>query len=87
MVETTPEQLRETVADRLRRSLRHAGMTQDDMAQYLEVHRNSVNAWVAGRTAIMPALLRLWAQRTNVPLEWLKTGQWPANTESSPPNA
>lgn len=62
------------LADRLTKSLRVAKMSVQEMADYLDVHRNSVGAWMNGRTPPTTQTLRLWAMRTGVPFEWLKTG-------------
>jgi transcriptional regulator with XRE-family HTH domain len=72
-----PDGLQQTLGDRLSKSLKYAGMSHQDMAEYLEVHRNSVGAWCTDRNRIMPAILRLWAQRVGLPLEWLREGTWP----------
>lgn len=62
------------LADRMRKSLRVAGMEVQDMAEYLEVSRGTVGNWINGRNRPSPAILRLWAMRTGAPLEWLKHG-------------
>lgn len=72
-----PDELAETVADRLKRSLRYAGLHNYDMAEYMSVHRNTVTFWLSGRTRMLPVIMRVWAERTGVPLSWLKTGEWP----------
>lgn len=38
------------LADRLRKSLRVAEISVHEMADYLEVSRNTVSAWMNGRT-------------------------------------
>lgn len=75
-----PDELAETVADRLKRSLRYAGLHNYDMADHLEVHRNTVTFWLSGRSKMLPVIMRVWADRTGVPLSWLKTGEWPSDT-------
>ena len=62
------------LADRLRKSLREAGMGAQDMADYLEVSRNTVSAWMNGRTPPSTQSIRLWALRTGVPFAWLREG-------------
>lgn len=62
------------LADRLTKSLRVAGMSAQEMADYLEVHRNSVSAWINGRVKPSGQTIRLWALRTGVPHKWLKEG-------------
>lgn len=62
------------LADRLGKSLRVSGLSVQDMADYLEVHRNSVSAWINGRTPPTGQTVRLWAMRTGVPYRWLRDG-------------
>jgi transcriptional regulator with XRE-family HTH domain len=62
------------LGDRLRVSLRHAGITAGDMAEYLGVGRNTVSTWMNGHITPRKQSLRLWAMRTGVSLEWLETG-------------
>jgi hypothetical protein len=73
-----PDGLEQTLGDRLSKSLKYAGMSHQEMAEFLEVHRNSVGAWCTDRNRIMPAILRLWSQQVGLPLEWLRDGTWPA---------
>lgn len=73
----TPEGLAETVADRLKRSLRYANLQSAEMAIRLEVHRNTIGGYVTGKITMRPLMMRLWAQETGVPLSWFKTGEWP----------
>jgi transcriptional regulator with XRE-family HTH domain len=65
------------LADRLGKSLREAKMSVQQMADYLEVHRNTVSAWTNGRTPPGPQTIRLWAMRTGVPYRWLRDGKTP----------
>lgn len=62
------------LADRLRKSLRVAGMEVQEMAEYLEVTRGTVGNWINGRNKPSNQTLRLWSMRTGAQLEWLKTG-------------
>lgn len=71
-------------ADRMRKSLRQAGLAVSDMADYLEVNRNTVSNWINGHTSPPSAALRLWAMRCGVPLPWLKDGfDGPGNNPAS----
>ena len=76
-----PIELQWDVADRLRKSLRASGVSVGDMADYLEVHRNSVGAWLNDRTRPDHRTLMLWAMRTGVPLPWLEHGESPDDAE------
>lgn len=65
------------LADRLTKSLRVAGLSVQQMAEYLDVHRNTVSAWLNGRVEPSTQTQRLWALRTGVPYVWLTTGEVP----------
>ncbi|AKF14393.1 transcriptional repressor [Mycobacterium phage Phayonce] len=72
MGQTIPEW---DLADRLAKSLRVAGVSVQEMAEHLELHRNTISAWMNGRgkTPSRPMLIA-WAFRTGVPFEWLANG-------------
>lgn len=72
-----PAELAQTQADRLNKSLKYAGISHNEMAEFLEVHRNTIGGYVTGRTKMLPVIMRLWAAKTGVPLEWLRDGVWP----------
>jgi transcriptional regulator with XRE-family HTH domain len=60
-----------TLADRLRKSLDHADVSSAEMAQYLEVHRNTISNWIYGHARPPASAVKLWAMRTGVPYTWL----------------
>lgn len=66
-----------TLADRMGKSLKTAGMSVHDMCDYLSVSRNTISAWINGRTPPSVQTVRLWALRTGVPYEWLTEGKEP----------
>ncbi len=68
------EKLQFTQADRLRKSLHAADMTSQEMADYLGVNRNTVSRYINDERDPKRSILRLWAMRTGVPLEWIETG-------------
>ena len=59
------------VADRMRKSLRHADIGVQEIADYLGVSRNTVSTWINGRIQPGRQTLRLWALRCGVDFEWL----------------
>lgn len=61
-------------ADRMRKSLRHAGVEVQEMAAYLGVSRASVGNWINGHNRPSRATMMLWALRCGVPAEWLMSG-------------
>lgn len=63
-----------TFADRLQKALRVADMSIEDMAETLDISRNTVGSYLAGKTVPSRLATREWAARTGVPLEWLLTG-------------
>ena len=71
------EDLAFDTADRMRRALRVSHLGVNDMAEYLDVSRTSVSNWINGRIMPTTQTMRLWALRTGVPFEWLKTGKAP----------
>jgi DNA-binding XRE family transcriptional regulator len=62
------------LADRLRKALREADVSVQEMADYLEVSRNTVGRWINGHVDPSGAVVRLWALRTGVPHAWLRDG-------------
>lgn len=62
------------LADRMRKSLRHAGIAPGEMATYLDVGGNTVSTWINGRIKPSKQTLRLWALRTGVSYDWLCHG-------------
>ncbi|WP_353709512.1 helix-turn-helix transcriptional regulator [Cellulosimicrobium sp. ES-005] len=62
----------------MRKSLRLTGIGVQDMADYLEVSRNTVGTWINGRITPSAQTIRLWAMRTGVPYRWLRDGETPA---------
>jgi transcriptional regulator with XRE-family HTH domain len=72
MSETTTERIPQwDTADRMRKSLRAAGIEVQEMADYLGVSRSSASNWINGRIQPSKQTMRLWAMRTGVPLAWL----------------
>ncbi|WP_353809653.1 helix-turn-helix domain-containing protein [Agromyces sp. SYSU T00194] len=65
------------LADRIRRALRVSGVGVGEMADELEVSRNTVSNWINGRNAPRRRDLRVIAMRTGMPLEWLENGEAP----------
>lgn len=63
----------------MRRALRVAEISSNEMADYLGVSRTSVSAWINGRNEPRRTALIAWALRTGVPLEWLETGKAPTS--------
>lgn len=68
---------------RMALALERAGVSVQDMADYLEISRSSVGHYLSGRRAPPGAVLRLWAMRCHVPYEWLKSGEGPAHADAS----
>lgn len=69
------------VSDRLSKALKHSGVGTAVMAEYLGISRNTVGNYTSGRTVPDRRTLMLWAMRTGVPLEWLETGEDPADPQ------
>ncbi|HEY9413144.1 MAG TPA: helix-turn-helix transcriptional regulator [Pseudonocardia sp.] len=65
------------LADRMRKALRTAGLTVQEMADYLGVTRTTASNWINGKVPPSKQSKRLWALRTGVSFEWLETGENP----------
>lgn len=72
------------IADRMRKALRVSGCGVQEMADYLDVARNTVGTWINGKVAPTGPSLRLFALRTGVPLAWLKDGDVSDETGTDP---
>ena len=66
------------MADRIRKALRVADVSVQELAEIVGMNRNTVSAWINGRGKPSEAQLRKIAMRTGAPLEWLQTGEAPA---------
>ena len=62
----------------MRKALRHAGLSVQEMADYLGVTRGTVSTWINGRIEPSTQTLRLWSLRCGVDYEWLSTGRSPS---------
>jgi len=65
------------LADRMRKALREAGVSAQEMADYLGVRRETVSTWINGRNRPDTRTLRLWAMACNVDFGWLAGEQGP----------
>lgn len=61
---------------RLALALEVAGLSREDIASELDVHRNTISNYLNGKTAPTRAVLIAWSLRTGVPLQWLASGEW-----------
>jgi transcriptional regulator with XRE-family HTH domain len=71
------------LGDRMRKSLRHAGLSTRDMAAYLDIRSESVRRWFNGKSRPATSVLRLWALRTGADYDWLVNGQPEKEKEES----
>jgi transcriptional regulator with XRE-family HTH domain len=71
------------LADRMRKALRTSDLSVQQIAERLEVSRNTVSAWINGRNKPRRRDLRDFALGTGVPLAWLETGE-PGPSDDDP---
>ncbi|MFF7683117.1 helix-turn-helix domain-containing protein [Microbacterium sp. NPDC007973] len=62
------------LGDRLDKALRVAGVSTAEMADTLDVSRNTIGNYTSGRTRPSRLQIREWAARTGAPVQWLETG-------------
>lgn len=67
------------VRHRLRIAREHAGLEQDQLADFIGVSRNTVYNYEHGRTNPRRIVLNAWALATGVPVGWLMTGEQPVH--------
>lgn len=80
---STPDNLKETMGERLARTLRRERISHSEMAEHLGVHRNTVGGYCTGKSKPLRVMLHAWANRVDVPVEWIITGVWPEQTDTA----
>jgi len=60
------------LADRLRKSLREADISVQEMAVFMGLSRQTIGNWINGHTTPPIHALRLWAMRCGVSFDWLR---------------
>ncbi len=65
------------LSDRMRKCLSYSGIGVSEIATYFGVSRNTISSWINGRVEPSVQAMRLWAIKTGVDYEWLKTGEAP----------
>lgn len=68
--------------DRMRKALRISDLGVQQIADEMELSRNTLGAWLAGRSHPKRRDLRMYARITGVPLEWIETGAVSESRES-----
>lgn len=63
-----------TLADRLRKARKAAGLEQDHIAEQLGVARTTIAGWENGHHTPATLYVREWATITGVDLGWLRGG-------------
>lgn len=63
-----------TLGDRMRKAMQVAGVSNQDMADYLGVSRNTISNLIHDKVPAKRQTIMLWALRTGVALSWLESG-------------
>lgn len=72
------------LADRLRKALRHSGISVQGMADELEVDRSTVGNYINGHTKPPASAVMRWALLTGFPYPWLKSGEVESEGDGGP---
>lgn len=67
------------LSDRLHKALRVSGLSAQELAAQLGIHRNSISNYTSGRVAPDRRTLIAWAMATGVRLDWLIDGTEPTD--------
>lgn len=73
-----------TLGDRLHKARTSAGLSQQQLAELIDVHRRSVTNYEGDRFAPKRPVLISWALACGVPLVWLIDGTVPATPPNGP---
>lgn len=63
-----------SLQDRLRKAREYAGLQQSELAADLDISRNTVSNYEAGRVEPRRIVMRVWAMRCGVDFQWMETG-------------
>jgi transcriptional regulator with XRE-family HTH domain len=63
-----------TLGDRLRKSRLQAGLSQRDIGDFMGLSHGAIGMYEVDQRTPRLGILRLWAMRTGVPLDWLRYG-------------
>lgn len=63
-----------TLGDRMRKALDVSGTPVQEIAEYLDVSRQTIGRWLSDRGPVKRHVLITWAATTGVDLGWLETG-------------
>lgn len=70
---------------RLRIAREYAGYERDELADAIEVSRNTIGNAESGRTRPRKIMLNAWALACGVPVTWLITGEAPSGRRGPTP--
>lgn len=65
---------------RLRLALEYSRVSVKQMADALDLGRNTITNYLSGRSRPSKATRQAWAFRCGVPFEWIETGEAPAES-------
>lgn len=74
-----------TVGDRMKKSLKVAGLSRAEMADYLGVVPETVSTWMNDRIQPNVQTMRLWALKTGAPYAWIVSGDTPQGPDGVHP--
>ena len=79
-----PHEYEWDVSDRLRKAREVAGLEQQQLAERMQVSRQTIGNYENRRVRLNRGFIALWSLATGAPLEWVLTGEWPGETPGGP---
>lgn len=70
-----------TTGDRMRKSREDLGLSQQEFADVSGISVASIRGYETDVRLPRPIYMRVWSQLTGVPVEWLLTGEVPADMQ------
>lgn len=72
-----------TLGDRLRKARELSGLEMQQLADQIDIHRQTVARYESGQATPKRHVMLSWSMATGVSVEWISTGSQPSQVEQS----